>query len=83
MSVIGRNIRRVGGYDPEKRRASMKAESTIRDTERWLRIAVHNPHLDERAQDMAYGAAEALRWVYGEGPNPQGLARTPVRRTPQ
>ncbi len=30
--------------------------------------------LHKRAQDQAYGAVEALRWVLGEGPPPKYLA---------
>ena len=53
---------------------TFKAEKTIREALRWLRISQSDPRLrGDRASDQVYGAAEALRWVLGEGPNPTSL----------
>jgi hypothetical protein len=60
----------------------MKAEKTIREALRWLNISQGHPRLrGDRAFDQVYGAAEALRWALGEGPNPTGLNK-PLGRSP-
>jgi hypothetical protein len=57
----------------------MKAEKTVRAELRELRLRLGDPRLrGDRAEDQTYGAAEALRWVLGEGPRPVGLSQ-PMR----
>ncbi len=41
----------------------MKAESTIKKEIRKLRALIDSGDLDQRTQDMAYGAEHALRYV--------------------
>jgi hypothetical protein len=59
----------------------MLKETTIRRAiaelrKHWLCLAPK-----DRAQDQAYGATEALRWVLGEGPHPRIFA-TPLTLPP-